>query len=199
MNRWFEAIILISICLALTNSIFGGESNKIAEYHGKANILEAERYYKIMEVETGEYEYAIFDRSGEMVYSNITYRINPRIYLVDNCLLWIEIGVGTSTTQVRFYDIDNDCLSDWFESPRAAKNNLVVIMEWSVEGGPVLLIKDIFSNEIKGEIKREFSPIAVLGSILIEAEFLSDDCISVKYYQGNDYTITEEIIHFGES
>ena len=198
-------IILVFHMLALTTACNVDKSNMYLdsldfelEEHANSYIIEDKNdkleFFHVSEITPGEYEYTVYNRKGEIVYTNIANRLPPTIYMIDTNLIWIEVGIGTATTQVRLFDLDSDFLSDWFMTPRAAKNNLVVLMEWNSEGKPVLIVRDIFNNNVMGEFYREFSPVANIGGILLEAEFISNNHIRVNYLSGNDFVETEEII-----
>ena len=206
MRRGQIAIVfVVLVCFAFAcNSETGAKRQYVSEIEPEEcnsigspeNEYDQTEFFYVSERAVGEYEYHIFNREGDVVYCDLAYRLQPSIHVIDGYLVWIEVGVGTATTQVRFYDLDSDCLSRWYDTPRAAKDNLVILMEWDSEGKPVCSIREIFSGNLVGEFRREFSPVANLGGALSEAEFLSDNRVRINYLFGNDYLDMEEIICF---
>ena len=187
------AFLVILMLFALSGDKNGTPSNDT--FSEMPELVQACDYFEVYSTTPGEYKYYIYNLDGELVYENNASI--PVIYMVDDDLIWIEHGVGTATTQVRFFSLSKNELSDWYDTPRGAGYGLVAYMTYEdgAEHTPVLQIKDIFDEEPTWTFKRDFSPVANLGGILSDVEFISSTQVQATYLLGENYTETIEIIY----
>jgi hypothetical protein len=144
--------------------------------------------YDITKDNQPEYRYEIYNQKGKTVESITVWKAQPVIRYLDNStILSIRTGVGTGTSQHRYYDFRRDIFSEVFESVKLEKNGTIAFMIWD-DGGIKLVIRDIFDESIfYREFEFDFSPVANSADALLQIDFLDENAVKILYLSGVDY------------
>lgn len=105
-------------------------------------------------------------------------------------LLCLEYGVGGSTWYERYYDIEKEKVSRFFEMPYLGYNNLVAYFSLT-DNDVCLFVEDVFDSNIRYEVKRGF-PRSVLRE-KVKLRFVEMNKIHVEYNDENGDKISEVI------
>ena len=109
-------------------------------------------------------------------------------------IVQVRAGAGINAANYWFYDIESGQISDTFSNISAIKEQKIVYMGFVGEDIR-LIVRDIFDEEIYyKDFDRDFSNLAILESVLLEAKFLDNDRIQIKYLSGTEQEEVTEII-----
>lgn len=162
----------------------------------EGEILEDDKYFRIIDAGEQTYFYLIYNADGKEVKNGVTYRIEPWIHYIDQGAIEIHIGVGTETFYCVYYDTINDRFSEQYESPVVAKYNKVAFLDHR-EGETVLIIKDMFGG---GNCYHEYLlDFAEMISPVVSAEFTDEDTLLITYNSGDFYEAKTKLLYCGES
>lgn len=190
MKRKIFLAVIILFVLASLGTIFTLAQANISD----EKMMDSGKNFKVFDISSNnnpEYRYEIYDNHGNIVKSEIAFRVEPKItYSADRTLLSIQIGGGTGVFLTQYYDILKDLFSEIYDSPFAVKNRKVAYMELS-NGNLELVVRDIFdkSEYYKG-FKLNFSPVANPADAIINAKFLGESTLEVTYLSGEKYDST---------
>lgn len=138
--------------------------------------------------------YYIYDNDGivldEVGFDKLPL---PNIEQFSKNLIRVSKGTGSSTAYSKFYDVENDLISDNFLNVLYYDENFIVYLEEKLDPERKLIIQDPFDKE---KMYREFSDLKFSHSItpISEITLLSDDKILVKYKTGNHFKETEIVL-----
>jgi len=132
--------------------------------------------------------YEILNNSGEVVRSFDTDRPTGLGFISDNVVeLWV--GVGTSTWWTVFYSVEDDILSEVFDSPIVITDELIGLLRRSDDDTINLIIRDMFDTEryynefLLEDVSRVANPIEALHQI----KYLGNGRVEVTYRSGQNF------------
>ena len=156
-------------------------------------IIFDEKYYKITEKQF-EYDYQIFDETGEVVESGKYGRL-PHISMADDRFVkfTLQAGTGLSTQWGYFYDVIKDVRSRVFYSIHDQHGDKVAY------GTSKLVVRDIFDKtKYYKEITSFKKPFSNTVEPIVSVEFVNGGkSIAVKYLTGADYEEVTETVELG--
>ena len=165
----------------------------------EGTIIEADKHFTIIDAGEQTYPYTIYNADGEVVKSEVCYRIAPWIHYIDQETIEIHIGVGTETFYCVYYDIINDRFSEQYESPVAAEYHKVAFLDQR-DDETVLVIRDMFDEKVfYKEFVRDF---AAAVSPITYAVFRYEDTLLITYMASDFFEsqkYTTELLFCGRS
>lgn len=181
--------LLILVFLLFVINIVINSNNKIADL---SDYIINEQYYYIKSIPSNKhnidrnlYEYAVFQKDRILFKeSGLFYRPNiENIYGI----VRVVVTYGTNHKEIKYYNTYTNIISESFLVPSvhadylsgAANHiNLFASFDYDANKNTVLVVSDIFSNEILSTVHRSFiSPTSGANKIV----FLSDNIIFIDY------------------
>lgn len=158
-----------------------------------SGYIEERKYFDVLDISKGneiKYKYNIYDKDHKVLDSGVAENNNPKISYIGDDVIKIEIGVGTGLVNSRYYKISGKLKSDWFMTPIAENNEMVVYLDYTV-GTTKVIVQNIFDKSIYyKEFKRDFFATGMLP----EAKFISNKQLSITYQTGEDgHEVTEKL------
>ena len=154
------------------------------------DLLESGEHFHIWGVRHGddsfwsEFEYEIFDHSGEILGGERIWRAGPRIdYLNCGDILSVRVAPGTGVWWKRFYNLATGEISQPFYQSVLAGYGVVIFTHWG--GGRHLLIaQDIFAPEsFRQEFELDFIRAAEATPISF-AQWVAERSFRIVYSTG---------------
>lgn len=144
--------------------------------------------------ETYTYSFEVYLKSGELLADESIPATSVVLEELSDSIVQVRAGAGTNAANYWFYDIESGQISDTFSNISAIKEQKIVYMGFVGEDIR-LIVRDIFDEEIYyKDFDRDFSNLAILESVLLEAKFLDNDRIQIKYLSGTEQEEVTEII-----
>lgn len=199
-------LILLISSLALFNSscsslITNPDNEQLESKKENEKIVKEGKNFKIINIGSNDdrkYKYFIFNLEHKIVKEDIFERVEPKITYIEKDLIEMLFSGGTNALTYQYYDVVNDRFSQYFSNPSLVHNHLIIYM-YGVDTDIKLVIQNIFDvKQFYKEIKRDFSPNAVASNVLIEAKFLEDNKLFIKYNKGKDFNVKSEIIELSK-
>jgi len=152
-------------------------------------VIESSPNYRIVETdEPFVLRYEILNNSGEVVKSFDTNRPAGLGLISENVVgLWVNTGTGTSWGV--FYSVEDDILSETFDTPLMITDERIGLLRWSDNGAVILIVRDIFDTEIYYNefLLEDFSTTANPIDALIQVEYIGDGELEVIYMSGQNF------------
>lgn len=138
------------------------------------------------------YTVTLYDADGA-VRSALTHRLGgePRVREAEGGLLEIMFPYGGNDWRSRYYDVQADILSDWFDSPLAAEYGRVLLVERK-RGINCFVVRDIHTREALLAVECDFAPYPRLSDAVVSTQFLDVNTVSVVYEMGEAYARATE-------
>lgn len=131
------------------------------------------------------YKYTVYSSNGKKIYTENEIHREPLVNRVDDKIVSVSWSAGTGVDMVRYFDLDNCKKSKVFETPLDVRDKKVITYD-----GKSIVIQNMFD---KSEFYKKIS-LKGVSSVTVEAEFLDDNKIKVKYATGEDYKDKVEVI-----
>ena len=114
--------------------------------------MDVDTFFRIVELEsthTSQYQYQILDQSGRIVFEETVLRHYPAAEFIDANTLRVRIGAGTYAFSDRYYDVKRNVVSDVFNTPYDAINQMVIsVLPGQEPGTANLIIEEMFNTSI---------------------------------------------------
>lgn len=153
------------------------------------NVVQEDKYFKVVDLGEYEYYYAIYNSDGKLVKEGNAYRWSPTITYIDDNTIEIYTGAGTGVYFCTYYDILHDRISEPYESPVAAKYNKVAYIDWRYytdrDTELVLVVKDMFENN--GYYEEFYLDFSLAVSPVLDTDFLDMNTLYLTYLSGDQY------------
>jgi hypothetical protein len=158
------------------------ESNLI-----KPQIVEEEKYYKIIESENSKIYYSIYSESGETVFEEFMNYKPLKISMISSDIIEIRKGMGANATLHRYYHINRDSFSKEYQNIIEISDELCVYLDTNQK----LIVRNIFD---KTKYYKEFEfDIAKKATAIYSVEFLENNTkLKVVYYSSADDSLKEK-------
>lgn len=202
-----KALLNIFICIACIISLSGCFFEKVNKtqqspiYFGKDNIhfedfedfeiQDKGNHYVVYRYDQDEpfnkyFWFNIFDNNRNIVLNGGTEWKEPEITEVDN-IVSVTLNFGTLANISRYYDTQNNILSDEYNNVLAQNGSLICFFDKSS-----IIITNAFDNdEFYKEIKKNFSDTAFP---IEQIDFSSSEFVTISYYsKPKNELITEKI------
>ena len=175
-----KRVIMMFMIIALTTIIV---------YRANINISKT---YKVYE-NNYEYEVVIRQYNGKVIVSENTYNMEPIIKEVGKDTLMLKVGKGDWHI-TRFINVKEGTISEGFGNAEAFDSNKVVYPIYE-DDTIKIVIQDIYDKDkYYREVIRDYTPVAVPKSMIIDIEFIDDSKLLLKYYSGEEWKEVSEII-----
>jgi hypothetical protein len=137
--------------------------------------------YSITDNANGSYNITISNSTGDEVFNETIYGTSPEVTLIDDCLFEIAYGAGLEIRITRYYHINNEILSTWYNNPIGIFENRIATLEL-IDSQWVLFIRSIFptAQEIL-RVERDFARFATGVGIITKFKYLGDDKLYLEY------------------
>ena len=156
-------------------------------------VLEEEKYYKLLQGDGNYYYYYIYDDNKKVIDEGGLYWRKPKISMVNNDIVkfYTQAGTGISTSSTFYYSAKKNVLSHWFHSVYDETNELLVFSDQKK-----LIVQNIFDKTV---YYREFVEFKCELSNVIEpfvnAKFINENKqLQVTYLAGKDLMGTIDVI-----
>lgn len=183
-----KTIISIALCLALLLycCIISSSAQNVSE----------DTNYRLMVLQDGTYQCDFLDNNNNIIHTEQTPKYPDVRRLSSRYILYkVQAGTGVGTNWGFFYDSSRVCLSDTFYGIMDTEGDLVLCCL-----GNSLTVSSIFDNSIEKTITQFSCPFSSVAQPIISASFsISDGCIDVCYYSGENYSEIEETISYTEN
>ena len=182
-------IILIVACLIASGISFKDGLPKKSSYP----LIAKDLYYEIRgDDERNYYEYTIKDKKGNTVEHNCVERMPPTISYISSNIIELRLHGGTYADLCRYYDIDNDILSESFWNPILTENGKIVYYTED----KLLVVQNIFSKDI---FYKAYSFDMFLTGPPEDIRFLNNgDKLYIRYITPDSYIEKVEIVDLTE-
>lgn len=148
-------------------------------------IVEEDKYFKIIKQADAEYYYIIYNDDKKIVKEGSHYGPSPVINYIDNDTIEIMLQAGTNMFYCTYYDINNDRFSDQYESPIICEYEKIVYLDYN-KNPFTLVVRNIYdTNKFLKEFILEDISLAV--SPIIKAEFLNENTLNIVYMTGQEF------------
>ena len=148
-------------------------------------IVEEDKYFKIIKQADAEYYYIIYNNDKNIVKEGSHYGPSPVINYIDNGTIEILLQAGTNMFYCTYYDINNDRFSDQYESPIICEYEKIVYFDYN-KNPFTLVVRNIYdTNKYLKEFILEDISLAV--SPIIKAEFLDENTLNIVYMSGQEF------------
>lgn len=189
-KRILGIVILIILLLLLGGAGYISLQNSYGRQE-QVEIIEADRYFKIIDIGDSNYQYIIYNKEKEVVRKAEHYGSIPIITYIDQDMIQILLLAGSDTFFCRYYDIDNDRFSESFESPITTKYKRIVYYNYQKEPYGVV-VSDIFDKEL---FYQEYElDLALAVAPVNKAEFLDENTLAIEYMSGSQYEIKSVVL-----
>lgn len=149
--------------------------------------------YVVYEKEDYYYEVIIKQYDGKVIISEEYHCLEPIVQEIDKDMLTVTVGRGDYWV-TRFINVRDGVVSEGFGNMVAYSHDKVVYPAYK-DGDMKIIVQDIFDeNKYYYEIIRDYAPVAVGKYMIIDAKFLDDTTLYLKYYRGEEWEEVEEII-----
>lgn len=177
-----RAILVSSlVCIIFIILLFNGLKHDISDT------------YIINEKENYTYEIIIKQYNGKVIISEEYDGLYPIVEVAGKDVLTLTLGRGDCWI-TRFINVKDGSVSEGFDYMVAYNADKVVYPGFK-DGVMKIIVQDIFDKEqYYLEIVREYAPVAVGRYMIIDAEFLDDDALYLKYYKGEEWEEVSEVI-----
>lgn len=150
-----------------------------------------EKYYKIETDKMGDYMLDLLDKKGSIIYHQKFSKKAPDISKINNEIIEIRLGVGSSAIFFWFYDLKNKKISEEYFNAVLIENSMIAYMNINYK----LVIRDIFDKrKYYKEITRNFTECAVPSNAILSMKFIRKNVICIEYLEGEKYTERKETI-----
>jgi len=145
-----------------------------------------------------EYKVVVRQYNGNVIISEDTYNMEPIIKEVGDDMLTLTIGQGDWHI-TRFINVKEGTISEGFGNVEAYDSNKVVYPIYE-DGTIKIVIQDIYDKDkYYREVIRDYAPVAVPKSMIIDIKFLDDLSLLLKYYSGEGWKEVSETIELAET
>lgn len=162
-----------------TEEIVSTEPGEFTAFGGKTNFYLSEsgdHYELYAQIDgTGVY-YKIWNEQEKLIDFGFQQK-GGRIIQNGNVLEY-SMTCGTSCRWVRYFDVENSCVSRFYNNPLATRDHLVVLTDF-VDDKHCIVIQNMFDPASFYKVI-ELDP-APDSAVLFEAVFLDDQQIEIKY------------------
>lgn len=184
MKRWVCLFLSIALCFFTSCSL---QTTDHAYDNSYGEVIEAGKHYRILKINGDKICYQIYNTVGDIVLSEITDR-PLNIDVINENIIDIGIGMGTGLTIHKYYDIENDIISEEYLYVLANLNELVAYIDVPENNSfqeRKVIVQNIFDESaFHKEYQLDFSNI---DTPVIDASFSDDGLVlSVVYLSGEE-------------
>ena len=182
--RMNVAIVLLLVGLAILFIGVGCEVSEGSLELCASPVIVEEEHFKIYDMGESNYRYIIYNNNGEIMMEDTHYRVTPSISYIEENVIQVTLSAGVDTFFRIYYDLANNRISEVYPSPIAEKYGKVVCFDYS-DSSSLLIIRDMFEKGlIYKKVDLDVSPAI---APIIQAEFLAEDSLYVKYLSGASF------------
>lgn len=168
-------------------------------YASLDTYVETDSNYNVRSNKMGiEEHYFVFDNKGNLLDEGYSpYGVE---FVKENDFLTMKYYTNaTELNRVRYFDLENGKVSRFFTNSLGTSHELVAYFTWERNNELVLIVQDVFDEEIYyEEIKREFS--VKVDKELCPIEFLNNNSeLKISYWTNPNDEIETEIIKLNVS
>lgn len=150
--------------------------------------------YVIKEKENYNYEVIIKQYNGNVIISEEYHALYPIINIVGKNVLTLTLGSGDWWV-TKFINVENGNVSEEFGNIVTFDGDKVVYPKYE-DGVMKVIVQDIFDkDQYYLKIVREYAPNAIGRYMIIDAQFLNDTTLYLKYYYGDEGEEVSEVIN----